>query len=409
MRTSSGPPAAAFRPMPRGMLGLIRADVDPKAILRDLTAGLEEFKALHKGELKNAQAAIDQMNMKLAALGMGSISSVLPSDPAYTESFGAYFRNGQGEHDLRQANASGERGRVQAAMSSGSNSDGGFLAPVEWDRTISRALTDISPLRNLCTVIETTGPGYSTVWNNGQWGSGWVGETAVRPQTTTPALAPVVFRPGEIFAMPAITQQLLDDGAINVENWLSQEVSDTFSKQESIAFVRGDGVNKPQGFMSLVGTGTTIHPGGEPGVTFSGAATAITGDALLDMVYSLGAAYRANGSWLMNSASITKVLKLKDGQGNYLWQPSFIAGQPPTLIGKPVYFEESMPDVAAGALPIAFGDWRRFYVVNDRTGTRLLRDPYSAKPYVLFYVSKRVGGGVLDPNAVRLMKVGTGP
>lgn len=334
MRTHLGPPAAGFRPMPRAMLGPIRADADPKTILRELTAGIEEFKALHKGEMKNAQAAIDEINARFAAMGLrAGGKSFLPEDPEYSEIFAGYFREGQREHDLKQANATGERARVQAAMSSGSTGDGGYLAPVEWDRTINKALTLNSPLRNICTVIQTTGPGYSSVWNNGAVGTGWVGETAPRPQTSTPSLAPVIFKPGTLYAMPAITQELLDDAAINLEQWIANEVSDTFSKQEAIAFVSGNGVNKPQGFLSLIGSGTSIHPAGEPGVTLSGAANTITGDALLDMVYGLGAGYRANGSWLMNSASTAKVLKLKDGQGNYLWQPSFIAGQPPTLIG----------------------------------------------------------------------------
>ncbi|CAO4173697.1 Phage major capsid protein, HK97 family [Methylorubrum populi] len=397
----------ALRHPPRSMLGQLRADTDPRAVLANLTASFEAFKSDHNGRLGDMQAAYDEIRTKLAAIGLGGIAGGLqPEDPEYTRTFASYFREGASEGELRAANASGDRARVQAAMSSGSNGQGGYLAPVEWDRTINKALTSVSPLRTVCTVIETTGPGYSTVWNNGQWGSGWVGETAERPQTTTPVLAPIIFKPGEIYANPAVTQTLLDDAGLNLEQWLADEVADAFSKQEAVAFVSGNGVNKPQGFLSYVGTGSTIHPGGEPDVTLSGAAASLTGDGLLDLVYSLGAPYRANASWLMNSASIAKVSKLKDGQGNYLWQPSFIAGQPPTLIGKPVYFEESMPDVAAGALPIAFGDWRRFYVINDRTGVRVLRDPYTAKPFVTFYTTKRVGGGILDPKAVRFLKVG---
>lgn len=391
---------------PRAMLSPVRATPDPNKIVADLVSAFHDFKDQHNARLSDVQSAYDDMQRRLAALGIQPGSSFAsPEDPAYTEAFASYFKSGGGEGELRQANASGERARIQAAMTSGTPSEGGYLAPVEWDRKINKALAVVSPLRSLCTVIETTGPGYSTVWSNGQWGSGWVGETASRPQTTTATLSPITFKPGEIYAQPAITQTLLDDAAINLEQWLATEVSDTFAKQEAIAFVSGNGTNKPYGFLSYIGTGTTIHPGGEPAVTVSGNASAITADSLLDLVYSLGAPYRANASWLMNSATIAKVSKLKDGQGNYLWQPSFIAGQPPTLIGKPVYFEESMPDVGAGNLPIAFGDWRRFYVINDRTGVRVLRDPYTAKPYVLFYTTKRVGGGILDPFAVRFLKV----
>ena len=383
-----------------------RAQTDPAKVIADLTAGFETFKANHNQQMDNAQAAINELSSRVAAAGLNGLGGpIAPEDPDYSRTFASYARKGHGEQDLSTANATGDRARIQAAMSAGSNGDGGYLAPVEWDRNIVKALTVASPLRSLCSVVTTSGPGYSTLWNNGQWGSGWVGETASRPQTTTAALANVIFKPGEIFAMPAITQQLLDDAAINLEQWLSDEVADTFAKQEAIAFVAGDGVNKPQGFLSYVGTGTGLHPGGEPATSPSGHASQITADGLVDLVYALPAPYRANASWLMNSASIAKVTKLKDGQGNYLWQPSFILGQPPTLLGRPVYFEESMPDVAAGALPIAFGDWKRFYVINDRVGVRILRDPYTAKPYVLFYTTKRVGGGILDPKAVRFVKV----
>lgn len=382
---------------------------DSRVMLAELTAGIEEFKANHNGQLKDMQTAFDGMQTRLAAIGIrpgnDGGEDVLPVDPEYTRTFANWMRREDGELALKQANATGERAVIRAAMSSGSDQNGGYLAPVEWDRQIHKALRLESALRQVCTVVSTANGGYSTLWNLGGWGSGWVGETASRPQTTTATLAPITFKAGELYAQPAITQNLLEDAGLNLENWLADEVADEFNKQEGIAFISGDGVNKPRGFLTYFGTTTTVHPAGEPGVTPSGAAAAVTGDGLISLVYALGARYRANGSWLMNSASIGAVAKLKDGQGNYLWQPSIILGQPPTLCGRPVYFEESMPDVAAGNYPIAFGDWARFYVINDRVGTSLLRDPYTAKPYVLFYTRKRVGGGILDPFAVRFLKI----
>ncbi|WP_210171797.1 phage major capsid protein [Methylobacterium sp. Leaf94] len=399
-------PRALLSTRPDGLPGL-RADLDPKEVLRQIAADFDAFKTRHRGEMDGVQSAYDDMQKRLAALGIAPSgdSSALPVDPEYTRTFANWMRRDDGEQELKRANASGERAIIRAAMNSGSNQDGGYIAPVEWDRQIHKALRLESSLRNLCTVVSTASGGYSTLWNTGGWGSGWVGETATRPQTSTATLAPITFKAGELYAQPAITQNLLEDAGINLEDWLAAEVADEFNKQEGIAFISGDGVNKPQGFLSYIGTGTNIHPGGEPGVTNTGAAAAITGDGLIALVYALGARYRANGSWLMNSATMGAVSKLKDGQGNYLWQPSLILGQPPTLVGKPVYFDESMPDVAAGALPVAFGDWSRFYVINDRVGTSLLRDPYTAKPFVLFYTRKRVGGGILDPRAVRFLKV----
>lgn len=400
--------AAAAGRIPRAILGRIRADADPKTMLAQLASAFETFKSDHVGQL---QSALDEVALLRAAVrsgpGAGRGSDVLPPDPEYTRNFKAWARQGRNEAEIVAANATGERSMIRAAMSVGDNANGGYLAPVEWDRQIRKAQTAVSPLRNLCTVITTTTAGYSTVWNNNQWGSGWVGETASRPQTTTPGLASLVFRPGELYAQPAVTQQLLEDAAFDLEAWLSGEVGDEFAKQEAIAFVGGNGTNKPLGFLSYFGTTTTLHPGGEPGVTMSGSATALTGDSLISLVYDLAAGYRPGASWLMSSTTASAMRKLKDGQGNYLWQPSYIVGQPPTLLGYPVAIDENMPAVAAGNYPIAFGDWRRFYVINDRLGTSLLRDPYTAKPFVLFYVRKRVGGGILDPNAVRFLKIGT--
>ncbi|WP_311274414.1 phage major capsid protein [Methylobacterium sp. WCS2018Hpa-22] len=378
-------------------------------MLADLTKSVDDFQTRYDARFGDMQTAYDGIQKQLAAAGMNvaALDGAAPPDPEYSRIFATYARRGHNESELDAASRTGERAIIRAAMSTGSNSDGGYVAPVEWDRRISKALRAESSLRTLCRVVSTTTAGYSTLWNNSAWVSGWVGETASRPQTTTPTLSPINFKTGELYAQPAITQQLLEDSQINLEDWLALEVADEFNRQESVAFVSGDGVNKPQGFLSYVGTGTTLHPGGEPGVTVSGAATALTGDGLIGLVYSLAAPYRANASFLMNSSTIAAVSRLKDGQGNYLWQPSFILGQPPTLLGKPVYFDEAMPNVGAGTLPIAFGDWSRFYVINDRLGTTVLRDPYTAKPYVLFYTRKRVGGGVLDPNAVRFLKVST--
>lgn len=402
-------PRALLHTRPDGLPSL-RADTDPRAILTGIANDFSAFKANHKVEMSSLQTAYDDMQKKLAAAiirpgdDIGE-AAALPVDPEYTRTFASWMRRGEDEQNLKRANATGEIALIRAAMNSGNNQEGGYIAPIEWDRQIHKALRVESTLRNLCTVISTATGGYSTLWNTGGWGSGWVGETATRPATSTATLAPITFRAGELYAMPAITQNLLEDAGLNLENWLAAEIADEFNKQESIAFVSGDGVNKPQGFVSYLGTGTTLHPGGEPGVTPSGAAAGLTGDGLINLMYDLGARYRTNGAWLMNSASIAAVSKLRDGQGNYLWQPSYILGQPPTLIGKPVFFEESMPNPTANSLPIAFGDWKRFYVINDRVGTSLLRDPYTAKPYVLFYTRKRVGGGILDPRAVRFLKV----
>lgn len=394
--------------IPAAILGGLRANgTDPKTMLAQLSQTIVEFKANHQGQLDNVQAAMDGMEQRLAALGAGGGGMLggAPADPGYSASFGSWFRTGDGEHELRAAHASGRRSQIMAAMSSGSDQNGGFLAPVEWDRKIIQALRPVSAMRQVANVQVTTVGGYSTVWSDGAWGSGWVGETAARPNTTTPDLKQIVFKVGEIYANPNITQTLVDDAGFNIENWLADEVAAVFALQEGPAFVNGDGVNKPAGLLGYVTGGAFTHPGGGIPIVNSGQAAGLTSDGLHDLVYSLGAQYRANATWMMNSTTLAKVRKFKDTGGQYLWQPSLDKGQPERILGYPVVADENMPDVAANSLPIAFGDFKRGYVVNDRQGTRVLRDPYSNKPFIGFYCTKRVGGGVLDPRALRFHRV----
>lgn len=208
--------------------------------------------------------------------------------------------------------------------------------------------------------------------------------------------------------MPAASQRLLDDSAINLEEWIATNLSDEFSRQEGIAFVSGDGVNKPMGFLQNApgGSAAAAHPGGALGQLVSGqAATIGTADTLVDLKYGLGAPYRQNATWLMNSQTAAVIAKMKDGQGNFIWHEALLANEPATLLGRPVEIDEAMPNIGAGAFPIAFGDFQRGYLVNDRMGTRILRDPFTSKPFVMFFATRRVGGAVIDPNAIRVMKI----
>lgn len=394
-------------PIPRALRTPVFAAAggsDEARILSELSTGVRGFIDRSQTTIDNVVASMEAMQRQLDA-GGGILAGgpSLPVEPDYTRAFASYFRKGEGDDFLRAANAAGERATIQAAMSVGDNSSGGYLAPVEWDRKIAEAQRSTSPMRRLATVQVTGVGAYTTMWNNDQWGSGWVGETAARPQTTNASLSPIAFASGEIYAMPAATQRLLDDAAINVDAWLIQSVEKEFNRQEGIAFLSGNGVNKPAGFLTYAegGTNAATHPGGAIDVT----EVAITVDSLIDFTYGLAAPYRQNAAWVMSSLTAAAIAKMKDDNGQLIWRESLIAGQPSTLLGRPVEIDEGMPGPAAGNLAIAFGDWRAGYLINDRLGTRILRDPYSSKPYVLFYVTKRVGGGVLDPNAIRLLKV----
>ena len=391
--------------MPSAICGGVRGDSN--TILGDLTAAFEGFRSRNDQRLGALENAI---NANLSADGLRRIGGGggLPIDPAYSDIFASFLRRGDREGDLRSLNSEGDRARINAALSVGTDSAGGYLAPVEWDRMVHKAQVIISPMRRLATVQATSVGEYSTLWSDDAWASGWVGETAARPSTATPVLSTLGFASGEIYANVAITQRLLDDAALNIEQWLAMELGNEFTEQEGVAFLSGNGISKPYGVLAYApgGAAGAVHPAGALGVTNSGHASTIPStDILITFAYALSAPYRQNATWLMNSTTAATIAKMKDSQGNYIWREGLMAGQPATLLGYPVEIDEGMPAIAANALAIAFGDFRKGYLINDRLGTRILRDPFTNKPYVQFYATKRVGGGVLDPNAIRLLKI----
>ena len=399
--------------MPAALRGSVFAAAhndDPQELFRQINATLDQLKARNGARLDGVEETVTNLSNSLTAMqrqydgGFAPVgNSILPVDSQYSNTFASYFRRGDSEDALRQANATGERATVQAALSVGTNSDGGFLAPVEWDRRVQQAQRATSPMRRLASVQQTGVGAYTTLWNNEAWGSGWVGETAARPQTTNASLSQITFPTGEIYAMPATTSRLLDDSLISIEDWLVNSIREEFNRQEGIAFLSGDGVNKLMGLLQYVvgGAGAGAHPGGNLTVTVA----AIGVDTLIDFTYGLAAPYRQNASWLMSSLTAASIAKMKDLDGNLIWRESLIAGQPSTLLGRPVEIDESMPGPTSNNLAIAFGDFRAGYLINDRIGTRILRDPFTNKPFVMFYTTKRVGAGLLDPNAIRLLRI----
>jgi HK97 family phage major capsid protein len=214
----------------------------------------------------------------------------------------------------------------------------------------------------------------------------------------------------EIYAMPAATASLLDDSAVDLDDWITGEIETAFAEQEGVAFVAGDGINKPRGFLDYDQVGESGWVWGKLGYVATGVDGALpasdASDVLIDTIYALKAGYRQNAGWVMNRKTQAAIRKLKDADGNYLWQPPASPGSRAMLMGFPLVEAEDMPDIASNATAIAFGDFGRGYLVVDRTGVRVLRDPYSAKPYVLFYTTKRVGGGVQDFDAIKLLKFG---
>jgi HK97 family phage major capsid protein len=362
---------------------------------------LEEKVARINDTIESHKRFIDDAMLKSArpALGRETSGAERFAQREHKSAFEIYVRSGE-TVGLRQLETK--------ALSVGSNPDGGYLVPPEIEQVIGSRLTAISPIRSIAGQRTISGNVYKKPFMTSGPTVGWVGETDARPQTGTPTLDELSFPAMELYAMPAATAALLEDSAVNIDQWIAGEVELVFAQQEGAAFVNGDGSNKPKGFLSYTTVANASWSWGNVGYIASGAAGAFPAsnpsDVLIDLVYTVKAGYRQNGVFVMNRKTQSAIRKFKDSTGNYLWQPPAQAGGRASLLTFPVVEAEDMPDIAANSLAIAFGDFGRGYLVVDRQGVSVLRDPYSAKPYVLFYTTKRVGGGVQDFDAFKLLK-----
>lgn len=302
----------------------------------------------------------------------------------------------------------GRFGLEAKGLSEGINTAGGYVAPPELERAVLRRLTINSPMREICQVRTISSGIFRKPVSTVGLAAGWVAETAARPETTQPTLDIIDFPAADLYANPAASQQLLDDAYIDIDEWLAEEVQDAFAAQETTAFISGDGVNKPKGLLAYTAAPDASYTWGQLGYIPTGVAGAWPAttptDKLLDLVYTPKVQFRQKGRFVMNRKTVSAVRKFKDNNNNYIWSAALQPGAAATLLGYPVTEIEAMPDVAANALSVAFGDFERGYLIVDRAGVRVLRDPYSSKPNVLFYTVKRVGGGVQNFDAVKLLK-----
>ncbi|HEX8481077.1 MAG TPA: phage major capsid protein [Allosphingosinicella sp.] len=358
------------------------------------------FEALERGdevaELREEMAQLKgRMDAQAVAASRPALSGARAKGSPFAES---YLRKGV------------ESGVELKAMAGTSDAAGGYAVPEEIDAEIGRLLTSISPIRAIANVVKVGSAGYRKLVTAGGTPSGWVSETAGRPETATPTFIEVAPPFGELYANPAASQSMLDDAAFDVEAWLAQEIATEFARAEGSAFVGGNGVNRPKGFLAgpTSAQGDGSRPFGTLQVLTTGAAGAFPpshpGDKLIDLVQTLRPPYRQGASFVMNSATASIIRKFKTSTGGFLWQPSLVAGQPDTLLGYPVVEAEDMPDVGADSLSVAFGNFRAGYLIAERTETQILRDPYTNKPFVHFYATKRVGGQVANSEAIKLLK-----
>lgn len=428
----------------RGVMA-VRADAgDPAAVVAKLNEAFEAFKAknderidaLSKGkadavlneQVDRINSTITELQSNLAeiaakaasrAIGAGGDDDVAKAAAQFSHERGQdidveAYQTYQANLDTYFRKGEATPAAVRAEMSVGSDPDGGYTVTPDTSGRIVTRVRETSPMRQIASVV-TIGTDALEGFNDLDEGSaGWVGEKQERTDTDTPKLGKWTIPVHEIYAMPKATQKLLDDSMFDIEGWLADKTSDKFARTENTAFMVGDGELKPRGLFTYptAATGDAARPWGtfqhlNTGSSGAWPATEAASDLLIDTVFSLKAAYRDNANWLMSRVLVADARKLKDGDGNYLWQPNFEARQGGLLLGYPIVEAEDAPAKASNSLSIAFGDFRETYTVVDRIGIRVLRDPYTQKGFIRFYTTKRVGGGALNFESAKFIRFGS--
>ena len=371
---------------------------DLKGAMMGFVSELKGFRENIQTKLNAQEQRMTMIDRKTALRGRAPLSATAEVEVPHQKAFNAYLRSGDDD---------GLRGLAIEEKALSVAGDGGFLAAPQVAQTVQNSLFSTTSLRRLANVVTIEGSVYEVLVEKGDTGAGWATEAA-SVETGNSQLDRIAIPVHELSAMPKASQRLLDDAAFDVEGWLAERIADRFSRAEANAFLRGDGVDKPRGILSYPTAADATATGAQIGFVTTGlsgnfAATAPM-DCLIDLIYALGAEYRNNASFLMNSKTAARVRKMKDADGRFLWTDALSVGQVPQLLGYPVMISEDMPDIATSSFSIAFGDFRAAYTIVERPDLRVLRDPFSAKPHVLFYATKRVGGGVTDFRAVKLLR-----
>lgn len=366
---------------------------------------LEQEIELHKSRIEDLEA-----RSKLP--GNTAIEKVRGE---YKQAFNSWVRNkGQSAPDEAKMNDLQRKALELKDVTIGVPAAGGYAVPEEISREIERLELLYSPVRSLVKVVPVGTSDYKELVNIRGANSGWVGETGSRTGTAEPLLRERAPTHGELYAYPQASEWSLEDMFFNVEQWLANEVADAFARDESEAVIRGDGTNKPTGLINTapVATADTASPMRAPAAfefipcltELSPAVAQLRMDPLIDTVYKLNSAYRAGAHWAMNSNTTGAVRKMKDLDGQYLWQPGLQLGQPANLLGYPVATWEQMDDIGTNKYPIFFGNFRRAYVLTQRTGLKITRDNVTAVGFVKFYLRRREGGTILNNDALKIVK-----
>lgn len=372
-------------------------DTDMNRLCLELNDEIQELKSTLATQSKEKKR---QMQTQLEHHSRPALSAKANTDDIHQKAIDAYVRRGD-EVELREVALEGK------SMSMSVNADGGFLVdPVTSDK-ITSALYSASSLRSVANVVQVEASAYDVLVDHGEFEAGWADENTPSVETNNTQFDRISIPLFELSAMPKSSQRLLDDAAFNVEEWLATRIADKFSRSESAAFISGDGIDKPMGFLSHQSVSNDQWEWGKLGTVNTGIDgdfdASNPADAVVDLVYALPSRYRLGAIFVMNSKTAGAVRKMKDADGRFLWSDGLAAEQSARLMGYEVLVCEDMPDISAGSKAIAFGNFSAGYTIAERPDLRILRDPYSAKPHVLFYATKRVGGDVSDFAAIKLL------
>ena len=370
--------------------------------IRDVQNAMADFVSDLKSFKIDVQNRLQQQEERKTMLQTKSQRPVLATqaeiEVPHQKAFEAYVRSGD-DDALRGLVLEGK------GLSTAVNSDGGYLVDPQTSDSVRAVLKSTASIRQIATVVNVEATSYDVLIDTSDMATGWASETAGVAETGTGQIDRISIPLHELSALPKASQRLLDDAAFDIEGWLAGRIADTFSRAEAAAFIKGNGVEKPRGFLNHAIVEEQSWTWGSLGYVASGAEGAFgDADAIVDLIYALGAEYRANATFVMNSKTAGVVRRLKDNDGRFLWSDGLAANEPARLMGYPVLIAEDMPDIAAGNTAIAFGNFAAGYTVAERPDPRILRDPFSAKPHVLFYATKRVGGDVSDFAAIKLLK-----
>ncbi|THH38307.1 phage major capsid protein [Aliishimia ponticola] len=359
----------------------------------------KDFQTTIETKLQQQEERLTMLDRKTATHARPPLGAAADFDAPHQKAFNAYLRTGD-DDGLRGLELEGK------AMSTAVNSDGGFLVDPETSDRIKSVLSSTASIRAIAQVVNVEATSFDVLVDRADLEAGWATETGASAETSTPQIDRITIPLHELSALPKASQRLLDDSAFDIEGWLAGRIAEKFARAEAAAFINGDGNDKPTGFLTHSTVENDSWTWGNLGYVPSGVDGSVSAESIVDVVYALGAEYRANASFVMNSKTAGTVRKLKDGDGRFLWSDGLAAGEPARLMGYPVLICEDMPDPASDSNSIAFGDFAQGYTVAERPDLRVLRDPFSAKPHVLFYATKRVGGDVSDFAAIKLIKFG---